>query len=60
MWAEFDQKATNTIDAQLLPHFVRQLNPPMGLRGAPKRWAVRLCLNLGLEVRLAKLGRRLP
>ena len=49
LWAEFDPKATNTIAIGDLPKLIRQLEPPMGLKGAPMRWAVRMCLNLGLE-----------
>ena len=48
LWAEFDPKATSTMPAEQLPNLVRQLRPPMGLMGAPVRWAVRFCLNLGL------------
>ena len=48
-WGDFDPKATNTIAIGDLPKLIRQLEPPMGLKGAPMRWAVRMCLNLGLE-----------
>ena len=48
LWAEFDPRATSTIPAEELPNLIRQLRPPMGLLGAPMRWAVRFCLNLGL------------
>ena len=48
-WAAFDPSASQKISATDLPELVRQLEPPMGLKGAPMRWAVRMCLNLGLR-----------
>ena len=46
--SKYDPKATNMMRASNLPTFIRQLDPPIGLKGAPMRWAVRFCLNLGL------------
>ena len=56
LWAEFDPRATNTIAAKDLPQLVRQLEAPMCLRGAPMRWVVRVCLNLGLAHVDGKVG----
>ena len=50
LWAEFDPDADQYIPAQDLPDLVRQLPAPMGLKGAPRRWAIRFCLLLGLTV----------
>ena len=49
LWSQFDPDADKHIPADSLPDLVRKLHPPMGLAGAPKRWAYRFCLLLGLE-----------
>ena len=41
LWSEFDPDAEQRIPADELPDLVRRLNAPMGLKGAPRRWAIR-------------------
>jgi hypothetical protein len=48
-WADFDPDATQTIPATLLPDLLKATPLPVGLRGAPRRWVVRVCLHLGLQ-----------
>ena len=56
VWAEFDPDARQFIDATDLPHLVRRVPAPMGIRGAPLNWAVRFCIKLNLAHREGRVG----
>ena len=51
IWADFDPDANQHIPIALLPDVLKALPQPLGLRGAPRSWVVRVCLNLGLEAK---------
>ena len=56
IWSEFDPAATQLLPAAQLPHLLRKVDRPLGIKGAPLQWAVRLSLNLGLGHTKGKLS----
>lgn len=48
-WLEFDPDACQVIPADDLPDLVRRIPAPMGIKGAPRRWAIRFCLLLEIK-----------
>ena len=48
-WGDLDPEAKQTIPITTLPDLIRALPQPMGLKGAPRSWCVRVCINLGLS-----------
>jgi len=48
-WAELDPDASGFISSIDLVDLVRRLRSPMGCAGAPRRWAIKFCMNLDIE-----------
>ena len=50
-WAVYDPDADNYIPVTDVPELLLKVPPPLGVKGRPKRHAVKLCLLLRLETR---------
>ena len=56
VWLRFDPDATNEMPTEKLADLLLLLPPPLGLKGAPRRRAVPLCLHLLVNEGLASEG----
>ena len=48
-WSDLDPRGTQVIPVARLPDLLGRLPLPMGLKGAPRQWILRMSLNLGVS-----------